>query len=328
MSGIPRRLLPFALLLALGGAAWFTLNRPPPTATWLTVAAPATAVVGGILPVQVKLLQSTALPEGVTPQVVVDLHWSTTWQEDREFLAAASIPFAAPVGTAMIFPIAIPAREDLGFVHAVIYLAPDGRWEHRIRAAETEDIPVLPAGAAPPDLTPRDLRPVDIVDDPGGMPPQSLALRFLIATGWIACAVLWRRRAKASPGRRPLLPYAALLAAAWELSHLETVLSDLARALAQAHRWYEFRGPLQQVLTVAIVVGTAALCFRMWQGTRDAALRRARLGLLLYAGVSIGSLFSLHSVDALLSQPLLTISLLQIIQLTAVAIALTGGDRR
>ncbi|MCX6954769.1 MAG: hypothetical protein NTV51_21645 [Verrucomicrobia bacterium] len=78
-------------------------------------------------------------------------------------------------------------------------------------------------------------------------------------------------------------------------------------------------------MTTLVLVAAVAAVAAVWIRQRDAAHRAVWLGLGIYAGVSLASLLSLHKVDAVLARLVLTLSTLQLIQLAAAILAVSGS---
>ncbi len=319
-----RSLVPLLMLGVLGVLLWLGLNRPPPRATWLTLEVARMAIMGKPYRIRVTLPQAVPAPADGELKLVVDVRWRNARYQDRGGLATTDARVIAPTGQPMDFAVPIPAQPGLATISFNIYLTPTGRWVDRVRSAQAGDIRVLPTGSTGADIRLVELRPTPIVNDPGGVPEEPLPARFAIAGSWILFSILWGRWRGNDRGGRSLV-IATAAAAAWELLPFEAWLGLHARAFAVAHGWYELRGPLQKVLTVAIVLGAAALVTAFWRHTRDRALRLAGCGFLAYVALTIVSFLSQHAVDAWLGLRLLDATVLQLLQLTAVFVAIAGA---
>lgn len=311
MPASRRILLQFALL-GLGVLAWYWLGKPQGTATWLTVEAPRTAVVGQ--PLVLHVTTNAATPAVLT----ADLHWSTGRRESRGFLSGSPAQPAGAPGTTLTFRFDVPEREEMGYVRAVIYGGKTAGWGRHTHAATSDYVPVKPSKSAAGTPAPRELAMFDQKHDPTVVRLDPPGMQTVIAVLWAAGAVRWWRRGR-------VLALACLAATLWEALPLEGWIGGQARAFAISHRWYEDRLGIQIVVTAAIAVATAAAGALIWSRHREPALRCAWLGLAGYAGVSLASLCSLHRVDEVLATVLLDVTLLQVVQLAAALLTVAGA---
>ena len=327
--------LPLGLLL-LAAAVLFGALRPRAQAAWLRVEAPPHALVGQMLSVRVTL--SEPAPD---VWLVVDLHAMSTRREPRGFLSSSSPQRVARTTRAYTFEAPVVAADDLGHVQAIVFLSRSGRWEDRSRVAVTVAIPVGSKG------TTERLEPLpayDQAEQAASLPAASPALRASIAALWLLGGLIlcWTQSRPpageggfADPARRRSgwLALACAAAAVWELSNAETSLASHARAFAFEHRLYYERHSVQQWITIAVVMGTAALvAIRL----RPSRAERGPLpaALWLYAGISLTNLLSLHELDRLLAASVLSVPLVQVAKLSAALVGLglavreTGRCRR
>ena len=326
-----RKLSLFLALLSCGVGAWFWLNAPGETAAWLKVEGPRIAVVGQ--PFVLRITTNSATPAGV---LSADLHWSTTRHENRRFLSQGIAQPVEARGATLIFPVAVPTREDLGYVRAVVYIGPTSRWQERIEAATSEFISVVSvAAAARGGAESREIAMFDQRPDPAPFRQDSRFAQALIATFWAAAALWWWERRKTPPGlgdgdgaatQNWRVPASFCFGAAvWEALPLEGIIGEWARAFAINHRWYDERVGFQVVITSLIIVAAFGLIAAMWARNRNGASRCVWLGLGCYAGVSLASLVSLHKVDAVLAATIRGISVLQWVQVAAAMLAVGGS---
>jgi hypothetical protein len=254
----------------------------------------------------------------------VDLHWLGSRSTAHGFLVGSPPQRVDARQEAYSFELPVDARSDLGQVQGIIFLSPTGSWEDRIEAATTAPIAVQPHGTLEP------FTRIPVYDVRHESVPQSApspVLRASIAVLWLLSSIaLWRRSARLGrdrlePARSPSvrlrwLAAACLLAALWELSSLETFISQIARAGALEHDLYAERFWAQQWITLAFLAGVLAwLAFTL----RGSPLRRTDViaaALGLYAGISLSSLVSLHEIDSILSATILSIPAAQVAKLS------------
>lgn len=306
-----RRLLLLLALLGLGVLAWYWLGKPQGTATWLTVEAPRTGVMGQPLVVRVTITAAT-------PAVLTaDLHWSTGRRESRGFLSGSTAQPAGAPGSVVTFRLDVPPRPEMGYVRAVIYGGPTKGWRGHTHAATSDYLPIKPATSSGSAPASRELTMFDQKHDPTVVRLDSPLMQAMIAVLWAAGVIRWWRRGRA-------LALACLAATVWEALPLEGWIGEHARAFAISHRWYADRTGIQIMVTALIAVATVAAVAMIWMRHRDSARRCAWLGLAGYAGVSLASLCSLHKVDEVLATMLLGVTLLQVVQLAAALVTTIG----
>jgi hypothetical protein len=296
-------------LLGFGTVFWRGFVSPAPPAAWLRVEAPPTAIAGQTFPVQVIV----DAPED--DWIAIDLHWASTRREPRGFLSEGPRQRVDGRASAYTFELPVAVPDDLGHVSVVIFLSPTGRWDDRTAAATTAFVPVQTRGAPEP-LAP--LPAYDLVRVEGPIATPSSWLRHTLGVLWLASGILlWRGRRR---GALAGLAVACLLAALWELSNAEGALAAAVRTAAFAHRLYYERSWLQDGITLGIVAATVA--GMVWTLAQPSAHRApfVRAALVLYAGIALASLVSLHATDRLLAWPVASIPFAQLAKL---AIALT-----
>lgn len=306
-------------LLVLAATAWFTLLRPRAPATLLRVEAPPYAVVGQRLPIRVRL----NAPEPGT-RLGVDLHWATAHREPRGFLSHSPAQRVEGQESTYTFELPASAQDGIGYVYAIVFLSPSGRWEDRIATATSVPIPVRTAGVL------AGFEPIAVYDLTIAAAPLAAAvpaLRRSIAGLWLLSSIgfWWRRRraagsrgevADAGRSRAGGLALACLAAAVWEVSNVAAWLGRHARSAALEHHLYFERSGPQQGLTLALLV--AAVAGILWTLRRSPARTTdlAAAVLWLYAGISLASLLSFHQTDRLLASAVFTVPVVQVAKLT------------
>jgi len=315
-------------VLALTLLAWNVLRAPYPQATWLSVEAPAVAVMNR--PLQLRITLPSPSDAGM---LMADLHGSADRHEPMGYLNHSSPHLVTPEGGVFTFDIPIPVRPDLKHVRAIIYLGPTERWADRLKVVATDEIPVKPTGASKTATSWKNLQAHESVPDPEIRFHEAAWARPLIAALWVLAGLLAARgellrvtHSEAIPqrisGRRfgLALALACLAAAVFEISGVELNLAAQLRAYAQDNRLYHDRRWLQQGATLLALGGSATLGWVALWRTHSPARSLALLGLGLFAAFSAARLFSLHEVDQILARQMGPLSLAQFAQLASVLI--------
>ncbi|MCJ7485573.1 MAG: hypothetical protein MUQ25_05330, partial [Candidatus Aminicenantes bacterium] len=138
-----RRAGSVAALVLVFAATWALLDRTEHRPGWLTVEAPAAAVVGQPLEIRVKLDKSVEATE-----ISCTLHRAGTDRKIRGYLASSGPAREAGGGETCSFIFEVPEREDMAFASAIIFLSPTGEWSDGTRAVSTKLMPVKRDGAA------------------------------------------------------------------------------------------------------------------------------------------------------------------------------------
>jgi hypothetical protein len=316
----PRRIYLVVALAAVGAITWFGLHRPPEPATWCTLEASPQAVVGQQFTVRVRLLEPIS-----DNRLAVDLHWASSPSEHRRVLLASPAGIKPDSAGIVDVAFALPTRSDLHFVQPVLYLAPDGRWRDRVRAASTALIPVQQVTESPvnENATLVPVHAMEVGGPPQPTPDEPWIVRGTLALlGVLGAVACWHRRRH--PGAKPLLA-GCVAAVIWELTSVERALGFALRMLALEYHVYWGRGPIQLVLTTLITMATTAAAARTLMRPQSPGWRVAWLGFWSYAGLSLASFLSLHEVDALLGTQLMGLTLGQLAQFVALAATGIGG---
>jgi hypothetical protein len=304
-------------LVIVFAATWVILDRTEHRPGWLTVEAPAAAVVGQPLEIRVTLKKPAA-----PTLVVCTLHRAGTDRRLREHVASSGPAREAGGGGTYTFLFDVPERSNMSFVSAVIYLSPTGSWQDRMRAAHTRLIPVEPAGAAglASDLSKtRIYHSTSAAEDAAakkaergprhGPSPWAHPIIFviLISSAALCRAKAGRRRPDARPAetrdRMIWLAFAAVfvLGAFLELSGVVGHLAAWGRRLAEEGNLYDLRKPYQEAAMAAMAAGALWLFFLFLRAMRKPGSHRfvwgVGIGLAAYVSVSFVSVLSFHAVD-------------------------------
>jgi hypothetical protein len=290
-------------------ATWWCLGRLGPHADWLEVEAPTEAVVGQDFPIKVRL---TRVSGGGF--ISTDLHWKSTRDITRGFLASGGSKPLEPNEMTYDFKVPVPQKDELRFVEGVIYLSKTGSWDDNTSVAITELIPVLTNSAA---NQANPMRRLALQDSSGSrsahgvprtLPRFITALLFLAAAGYS-----WRASGRRTSGLkngttwksslpiqgdgswRGILPIYLLLFCVWELFGLEGWVGNHARAIARSEDWYYPRMIFQKAVISLAAVLTAA--FVMFLCRTSGSRRVALIGVGLYSGISLINLVSFHAID-------------------------------
>ena len=319
--------LRLCLVVAVLATVWL-VTRPGPVSQWVAVDVDPYATVAHPL-----RLNMHVAPQATPGYVVADLHWSSTRREPRGFLVGGTVQSIPIEGGAFAFDYRVPDRGDLGYVHAVIYLGPTGRWEDRIRWASTDLIPfqraTTTANAA--------VKPWPVRDHAGeaaeSRPFRSTLVTWLTAVVLIAaaarCIRVWQAtrggaRSSLTAGRWLVFAsFACVTAALWTIVGAETVLGSEGRRWALDARLYHERAAIQKIVTV-LVVAVAALAVTWMLPKFGNAGRAVLLGLISFGTVAGLDVLSLHEIDSLFNEAWWGIPALQWLELAASLVALIG----
>lgn len=326
-----RKILRTAVLVAIPvavfGAALALLSLlHTPYANWLKVEAPAYAVAGRPLDVRITLGD---VPE--SSLLVVNIYLLGKNHAAVGRLPAPSPPVPARSGGVYSFRIDVKEVEKLALIQLVIYLTPTGDWAVRTHGANSEGIPVKPAGspASGPALrayrasiirrSPHPeaaFKPGARPDGPGVPPaprgPFQFVLFGLLGSASLVCLARGTRpRTGVSRGpagdRLFWLAAAAVLFLAifWEVFDLEEALSAWGRRIIVNLDVYYFRQTYQKAVIALIAAGFAGilvLSFRAISRNR-ARLYPALAGMALtgYACLALAGALSFHYMDVIKS---------------------------
>lgn len=299
MSSLRRRAAALVCFVSLAAGLWLWLDHLGDQVDWIIVEGPAHVVVGEPVRLQVHATRLAA-----DTLLRVDLHWATERNNSLGFLAAGEPRTETKFADTIDFNIAVPARENLRFVHGVIYLSPDGNWSNHTFAATTDLIPVaLLRSDQSPELIRWPLR--QLAEGSGRMnQPQSPLLRWATGVTWLVAAVWLGRQWQSArrsvkkpielPRRQLLLAMSFALAGIWELAGLEIILGDQARSFARAEDLYYPRAIFQKGVISMMIAATLVWFGLRW---RQRAARPWLLGFGLYLAVTLVDLLSYHAVD-------------------------------
>ena len=319
-----------ALLTAMA-LSWVLITRTSERASWLQVEIPAQIVSGRRAPITLTL--KAPLPAGF---LGVDLHWKNARQESRGTLVTSRAQLIRAAQTEYRFDLPVPARPNLEYVYAVIYVSPTGRWSDRTRACLSE--PVAVSATLDPAKTGQ-RRTIAAHDQLLGPPPKrqdSHLVRWSSALFWSLAGIMcWRLRLRGAAAglANPLAPrwawlaLACLLAAAWEASAAESGLGDLLRRLAISRGWYDGRRRLQEALTVIVIAVSLVAAVGALRRDHAQPVSLVFSSADAYWGISAISFISLHDADAWLATPVFTIPVAQVVKLAAALVAAAGAVR-
>ena len=204
------------LLVAVAAAVWWGLDRAERHVTWLRVEAPRHAVAGQPLPLRVHVA-----PLKQAAYLCADLHWGTSRDTSRGYLATGGAKAVGKQGGTFDFDIPIPPTQGLRFVTGILFLSRTSSWQDHTRVAATEVIPVSSnaLGTVESRLEPLRLQPpgdgITGHPRPAAFPRLLTALLFLAATvsAWGARPVT-RRSQQAARSGEPLVAGAGRAAGA------------------------------------------------------------------------------------------------------------------
>jgi hypothetical protein len=319
-----------ALVVAAGG--W--MIRGKPASNWASIEVNGDAVVGHPLRVRIHV----SPPQTSTEFLVVDLHWLNRRREPQGYLSG-SAPLAVPQeGGWLVFQVAIPNDEQLGYVYAVVYAGPSGSWSDRVHAAVTDPIVVRPATA--PKANDRWSRwsVHDQMPDDSPRPSYPRLGQWMSALLWLAaaaaCTRRWHARDDPHPPVRALVrtwilgATACVAAACWELASGDLLVGDSGRRLAaHAHLYYE-RETTQIVVTLAILACASWLIIHILDRARaPRGSRWMMLGLTVFAGTSAVAAISHHAMDRAAYTLWGSVAAVQWLKMASAALAFAGAMR-
>ena len=317
LTRIKRRAGVVAALVLVFAATWVVLDRTEHRPGWLTVEAPAAAVVGQPLEIRVTLKKSVQATE-----IVCTLHRAGADRKIRGYLASSGPPREAGGGGTYSFIFEVPEREDMAFASAILFLSPTGQWQDGTRAVSTKLMPVKRDGTAAQNLGLKKTRVYHYstaaesaaakAAERGprrGSSPWAHPIIFviLISSAALCRAKAGRKRPDASPAetreRTIWLAFAAVfvLGAFLELSGVVGHLASWGRRLAEEGSLYDLRKPFQKALMAAVAAAALGLFFLFIRALRKPGshlfLWWVGIGLAAYLSASFISVLSFHAVD-------------------------------
>ena len=314
------------LLFAVAALVWWGLHRAERRAEWLHVEAPPRAVAGQSLRLRVHLA-----PLAEPARVCADLHWATSRDKSRGYLAGGGSRAVGREGGTFEFEIKVPPVAGLRFVTGIIFLSRTGSWRDHTLVAATEAIPVRSTALEPAEvrMEPLRLRPLD--DDANDHPRPAALPRWLTALLFLAAAVAAWSAGRTADGATPaadkrwwrIMALLSVLASLCELFGLETWLGARLRAMAQAGDVYYLRIAVQKVAISGILAATILLLIFVWRARRSHRL--LLVGLASYLAISLMNLSSLHVVDQVADLSWHGLSLVQALKLACAAVSLRGA---
>jgi hypothetical protein len=306
-----------AALVLVFAATWALLDRTENRPGWLTVEAPAAAVVGQPLEIRVKLDKSVEATE-----ISCTLHRAGTDRKIRGYLASSGPARKAEGGETYSFNFEVPEREDMAFAAALIFLSPTGEWLEGTRAVSTKLMPVKRDGTAEEN---RRLKKTRVYrystaaesaaakaaerSPRGGPSPWAHPVVFviLISSAALCRAKAGRKRPDTSPTetkeRTIWLAFAAVfvLSAFLELSGVVGHLAAWGRRLAEETSLYDLRKPFQEALIAAVAAAAMGLFLLFIRALKKPGshifLWWVGMGLAAYLSASFISALSFHAVD-------------------------------
>jgi len=324
---LAHRLLPWFTILGVSGIAWWGVQQPEQAATWIQVDAPEQAVVSEDFPVRIRLAPDQFSWAEQPMLLGVHLHGLTSRRRWRGFVSAASPQTIETRDAVFQFNPVIPEDKTSGFVFLLAYVSPTGRWEDRVAAVASDEIPVL--AEVTREATDQQPLPVfDRISDQPKIRRDAAPIRVVLAFGWLACGWILCRPSTGTLTwgyARRILLLSAVIVGLWELLPVERVFGERARAFATAHDLYDGRRSFQKTLTVAIVFVAGGLTVAALQRIRNNGLRLLLIGLALHVGVTSTSFLSHHRIDAILGINIVSVPLIQFLQLGALILALLGA---
>ena len=312
-----RRAAAGAALLIVAAAVWFLLGRTEDRPGWLTVEAPATAVVGRPFEVRVTLKKSIG-----SSQIGCTLHHANADKKGWGYLTSSGPARSATGGGTYSFVFTVPEHEDTAFVFALVFLSPTGEWPQALRAANTQYIPIGRGETGAASLAPRRARvfhyPTVAESDKtrtrGVRPPSrpSVWIHPILGALLIAAAALSVFKARRSKPEAPpeqsrdrtvWLAFAAVMAASavLEASGLAGHFAAWGRHMAKELNVYNARTTFQKAIMAAGSAAAVGLFILFIRAVRKPGSHRflwwTGIGLAAYLAISFVAVLSFHAVD-------------------------------
>lgn len=317
-----------ALALFAGSAIglWFWLEHISGAGGWLQVEGPPYAVMGEAMKLRVQVASAAT-----ATMLCADLHWSSERNSSQGFLAAGEARAISQTGGTFDFTIPVPALDKLRFVHAILYLSPDGNWSNHTFAASTGLIPVSQSsdGQTSGWVT----WPLSQLEEGRSRfhPVSTPLLRWATGFAWLIGAVWLGRQIRQNRGPSAnawathrwslLLVVGFALAGIWELAGWESSLGNWARSWARAEDVYYPRAVFQKAV---ISVTVAALVVSLARGWRHRTRRWLPLSFGFYLALAAVNLLSLHAIDVYAAVSWHGLGLVDALKFLCAATALAG----
>ncbi len=309
------RVILVAFLVGVGVTIWWGLNALEPRARWLKVDAPRAGRVGKPFPIRVHLE-----PINEASFLTADLHWGKSHDRSELYLSTGGSRKVDPSGGTYEFVLPVPPRPALRYVQVVLYLSPDGNWNTRTRAANSDFMEVTTNAN---EATDAQLIPLQMTEGTSSSIPPPAAKWPHLLTGSIfvlaAALAWWRDRSNFGFGMKAAreavrwrIPASTLiLAAIWELTAMQARIDGLLREYAHQQDIYYLRGAVQK-LAISLVL-TAAV-WLLWQTRKVPAGQRFFFAVFsLYVTLAAVDLISIHAIDQVLERSWQGITLSQAI---------------
>jgi hypothetical protein len=283
-------------------------------AEWLAVETPSHAVPGNNFKVKIELKK----PEPGL-KLGVDLHHMNNKKESLGCLSVSRSIEVTDNKTLYEFTLPVPVNREYSYIFPVITLSKDGSWAGRIKAAESEPIPIILQQHSQSDKALNKRRTYDIGINPERTLPESDILCFLTASLWVLSAImLFIRREKHGS---VLLPLTATAAAVWEIFDSGTVIVNALRNISLQSEVYNFRRMPQQFLTIIIILACSAVIIYMIYNLNKSYMAILVMCLILFWSISLLRILSLHEIDRLLTVTIAGIQTGQLIRLSSAALS-------
>lgn len=309
---------------------WFWLSKTDRQVDWLTVEAPSGAVAGEPFRLRVRIANLSS-----ASMLCADLHWATERNSSHGFLSAGSAKPVGPEGGIFDFEILVQPQANLKFVNAILYLSPDGNWNHHSFAAATTLIPVTNVRNVNGLVSVR--LPVHQLEEGSTTINRTSSpwLRRMTGCVWLACAImLWSQGRKKFSGdstTRPPQRWRLVLIAAfglisiWELAGLEYSVGNAMRTYARVEDVYYPRTVFQHAAISIIAAALIVFVIFTW---RHRVARLLPLSFGSYLAIAFVSLLSLHSIDRFASASWLGFTLVDALKFLCATTALASLFRK
>jgi hypothetical protein len=286
-------------------------------AKWLAVETPSYAAPG--LNFKVKVLLKNSEPGR---KLSVDLHRMNEHGESPRCISVSRPVEVTSEKTIYEFSLPIPHDIQASYIFPVIILSEDGTWNNRIKAAESEAVPVnlLPENSTPVILEQRKTR--NTAEQALQIQPESGKLSFLISVLWLAVALTAFISRKSYS--TAILFLTSIASAAWEALDSSTAIVNKLRHLAMQSGIYDIRREPQQILTIIIIVTAAVFLLYILHSMKNLFKAIPSICIAIFWSIALLRILSLHEIDRLLSMTVAGAQAGQIIRLGASIICLAA----
>jgi len=285
-------------------------------ADWLTIETPSYAVPGTNFIVKVKLINPE---QGL--MLGVDLHHMDNEKNTRGCFSVGRPLEIKDNESVYYFSVPVPCRGNTSYIFPVITLSKDGSWSGRVKAAESEPVPVQLSGQVPDRIILMQRKTRDTGEKVSRIIHESDILSFVTAALWAAFAVMLL--IKRNMHFSPLLTLTSAVSAVWEGSGSSTAIALYLRGIALHAGAYSLRREPQQILTFIIILACAAVIIYLFSVFHKSHITIILICFTIFWSISLLRIFSLHEIDRILTLTIAGIQTGQLIRLACAVLSAT-----